>query len=962
MILFIFARYGEDWSFLKMKSDEKIVKWHWQALISDVKLIDILWLSLLYPLSAIGKLILRNKKNWIYSRYVKIYDSISEKYKGCVEYFKKETPPYEKGFFEEDVPLKDTKEKSNGSDDDDDEPKFKDTEKENAPTDDESQQYKELTDVLVPKLVDQKFQKAFSIGIIGPYGNGKSSFVNHLRDEFENQLSSKRFEVIEFLPAYSHKPEQIITDFFTVLASKLKKYHGSLNQSMLAYAAKLIELGVNGKKDIQGLLKPTDWFTENKSASQAYNELKKIIEKIDIKTIVIIDDVDRLGKDEIFEVLRIIRNTANFPNTIFIVAYDKDYVIKMIDQDLMYLDKYFQYELFVPPHRGEDLLKAFSEMVLHNEMGLGAEQLEKLKEVIKVETLNKTLLDRFVLNYRDVKVLTNIYCATIRLLKEEVDYGDLLHFTLMNRYFPKQVRYIYNNSDELFDPINSTKKKLEFKKRDFLKKPITVDSFIADLNIEEDSQKKLFKRLFIVLFGIKDDTKEEKCPEPLTEYEKLLGYTESAVKSLRTSDLELSIRNVERTYIYFEIFLRDDDISNINFGDKIGTDDFKAYIAEFLSPLSGLKRKGIEKEIENKLKDIDKSISSEIKIDNVIWACHKVRGAYLESNLIDVLGTNMIVNYPNALADIFGGDNDVFAAFFKKNLWDKDEIDLPYKIVAILELSKDVEAISSNDVPRYEGKPVYFGSSKVQIKKILISKLEEFIQADRIINIHYLNLIAKVLDSPLDVTDSEIGFSKYLYDNKDRLFDYLRAVEYNYKEGFDFSAAIFKVFTDINKFETECFGLDEHRILIREFHHLLELHDIRKGVVNLSEFIPFYFSANKGHNTNGQYQSIYLKKEPRLEEWNSPEGANPSKTFVVCAGVDSIDIIEGKLSYQTLMSRFTPTAKQTNLAEFLKSSDDVEIISIQTPEQVNPSIIPNSKFNKMIAEEKAKSNQAELVN
>jgi predicted KAP-like P-loop ATPase len=274
---------------------------------------------------------------------------------------------------------------------------------------------------------------------------------------------------------------------------------------MLAYAAKLIELGVNGKKDIQGLLKPTDWFTENKSASQAYNELKKIIEKIDIKTIVIIDDVDRLGKDEIFEVLRIIRNTANFPNTIFIVAYDKDYGIKMIDQDLMYLDKYFQYELFVPPHRGEDLLKAFSEMVLHNEMGLGAEQLEKLKEVIKVETLNKTLLDRFVLNYRDVKVLTNIYCATIRLLKEEVDYGDLLHFTLMNRYFPKQVRYIYNNSDELFDPINSTKKKLEFKKRDFLKKPITVDSFIADLNIEEDSQKKLFKRLFIVLFGIKDD-------------------------------------------------------------------------------------------------------------------------------------------------------------------------------------------------------------------------------------------------------------------------------------------------------------------------------------------------------------------------------------------------------------------------------------------------------------------------
>lgn len=962
MGLFIFARLGNNWPFLRIETGNEIVAWHWQNFIYPVKLIDILWLSLLYPLSAIGKRILRNKTTWIYSCYVKIYDSISEKHQECVAYFKKDVSQNDKGFFEEDVPLKDSKEKSKGRDDE--KSKLKNSEEDNSLHNEESQQYQKLTNVLVPKLVDQKFQKAFSIGIIGPYGNGKSSFVNHLREEFKDKLKPQRFEIIEFLPAYSHKPEQISTDFFTILASRLKKYHGSLNQSMLTYAAKLIELGVNGKKDIQGLLKPADWFTEKKSASEAYIDLKKIIEKIDIKTIVIIDDVDRLGEGEILEVLRLIRNTANFPNFIFIVAYDKDYVIKTIgpDKDLMYLDKYFQYEMFVPPHRREDLLKSFAKKVLQNKMGLDAEQLEKLREVVNVETLNKTLLDRFVLNYRDVKVLKNTYCASIRLLKEEVDYGDLLHFTLMNRYFPKQVRYIYNNSDELFDPLNSTKKKLEFKKRDFLKKPITVDSFIADIEIKDDSQKKLFKRLFLLLFGIKDDTIEEKCPEPLTEYEKKIGYTESAVKSLRTSDLELSIRNVERTYIYFENFLRDDAISNINWGDKIGTDDFKVYIAEFLSPLSGLKRKGIEKKIENKLKENDKEINSKIKIENAIWACHAVKGAYLESNLIDVLGTNLIVNYPNALANIFGGDNDAFAAFFKKNLWDNTVVSLAYKIVAITELSKDVKAIVSNDPPRYEGKPVYFGSSKEQIKVILISKIKELIKENGI-EIQMLQILSAVLDSSLDVVDSDIGFSNYLYSNADRLFDYLEDVKVYYGEKIRFDSAIFKVFTDINKFEKECFDkFPKQEKLIREFHHLLKLHSWRKDKGD--GFIPFYFDDRKDlKNSLSEpvMQTIYIDlKEGELTE--PITRVKNSEDIKIIKIKDSKCLLEGKHSYLTLIREVMPSFSHKEVSDSLKANKDkFEILSIQTDEDIDKSIIPYCKYNKMIEELKVEEIETEPV-
>lgn len=45
-----------------------------------------------------------------------------------------------------------------------------------------------------------------------------------------------------------------------------------------------------------------------------------------------IDDTDRLRANEIMNVLRLVRNTANFKNTIFIVPYDEKYIFKTISE------------------------------------------------------------------------------------------------------------------------------------------------------------------------------------------------------------------------------------------------------------------------------------------------------------------------------------------------------------------------------------------------------------------------------------------------------------------------------------------------------------------------------------------------------------------------------------------------------------------------------------------------------
>ena len=56
--------------------------------------------------------------------------------------------------------------------------------------------------------------------------------------------------------------------------------------------------------------------------------IKQTLKRIPQRILVVIDDFDRLSKDEILEVLKLIDSNAAFPNMFFMTAYDKKQVNK----------------------------------------------------------------------------------------------------------------------------------------------------------------------------------------------------------------------------------------------------------------------------------------------------------------------------------------------------------------------------------------------------------------------------------------------------------------------------------------------------------------------------------------------------------------------------------------------------------------------------------------------------------
>ncbi|MBS1613859.1 MAG: AAA family ATPase, partial [Bacteroidetes bacterium] len=189
--------------------------------------------------------------------------------------------------------------------------------------------------------------KSLAIGINGEWGSGKTSFCNLVH----NSIDGNNRVIINFNPWRSSTPTKIIEDFFSVLIGEVQSYDVNLSNKLSQYSNTLTKIDENT------LTKAIDAFVSNaaEDKGELYESINQSIKETNKQFIIFIDDLDRLDKKEIVEVLRIIRNTADFNNIVYIVSYDKGYVeeaIKEINKHnyTTYLEKIFQFEFTLPPY------------------------------------------------------------------------------------------------------------------------------------------------------------------------------------------------------------------------------------------------------------------------------------------------------------------------------------------------------------------------------------------------------------------------------------------------------------------------------------------------------------------------------------------------------------------------------------------------------------------------------------
>lgn len=269
------------------------------------------------------------------------------------------------------------------------------------------------------------------IAVYGAWGSGKTSMLNFVEHFANLAHEGERPTIFRFNPWWFSGAEELTSHFFTELQFVLGKSHKFdsellTNLSDLAEAAseitpfpglvKLVALGLRKvakqqKKDIMELK----------------GEIADSLKQQKTKILIIIDDIDRLTTDEIRQVFRVIKAVADFPNVVYLLAFDKKVIVKALTgmQDLpgeQYLEKIVQVPFELP---SPDRLSMQS-MLLGRLNVISAGTPPELFDQNEWAIAYIQGIDHFIRTPRDIVRFTNTVSVTYPAVKGEVNLVDFL--------------------------------------------------------------------------------------------------------------------------------------------------------------------------------------------------------------------------------------------------------------------------------------------------------------------------------------------------------------------------------------------------------------------------------------------------------------------------------------------------------------------------------------------------------
>jgi predicted KAP-like P-loop ATPase len=334
------------------------------------------------------------------------------------------------------------------------------------------------------------------IAIYGPWGAGKTTvleFVNHYIEEKEDQ---EQPIVVRFNPWWFSGHADVVFSLFRLLQVELEsklervtkdwpKYMMFLGKlaSGIPYAGKSIEKMFDKIPDLL-----------QKSVPELKQEIAKELKEEGKRILVIIDDIDRLTVEEIRQLFRAIRAVADFPNTVYLLAFDQNVVVKALGelqgisgQD--YLEKIVQVPFELPLPNRFSLSSMFSQKldaILTNTPG-------ELFDEVHWGNIFQDGIRHFISTPRDVTRLSNTLSVTYPAVQGEVNAVEFISNEPL-RVFRPTVYEVIRRNGEAFAGI-SEDSIYGFRQSEHLKE--FHDSWINSLS-EPDVEiiKKILQRLF----------------------------------------------------------------------------------------------------------------------------------------------------------------------------------------------------------------------------------------------------------------------------------------------------------------------------------------------------------------------------------------------------------------------------------------------------------------------------------
>ena len=302
------------------------------------------------------------------------------------------------------------------------------------PSSDNSFDRKRLADILADKIMASYREGAFSGGsftilLNEKFGAGKTSFFKL----FKGVAAEKNIVCLEFLPWLPDSDKSQADRFFMVLENHIKLSGDYYLLSLLrSYSSSVSEVPVNSLMN-----RLFQFVFRRNPLEQTYSAIFSRLKQLESPIIVLVDDVDRLNADEIVSMLKLLRNTANFPNLVFLVAADRTQMENMLGNSGLaapgeFLKKFFNFELLFPAV-DDEILPAMKTGIrdILDFYYPGKDNASAVEHVFRNLYMNVVFH-----NFRDVSRFLNLLSFSFDSLKQsallsDISVSDMINITLL---------------------------------------------------------------------------------------------------------------------------------------------------------------------------------------------------------------------------------------------------------------------------------------------------------------------------------------------------------------------------------------------------------------------------------------------------------------------------------------------------------------------------------------------------
>lgn len=305
------------------------------------------------------------------------------------------------------------------------------------------------------QVVDLDRRKGLVVGVLGPWGSGKTSFLNLTRQEFELSGSV----LIDFNPWMFSGSDTLVDAFFQELSAELKLRTGLLEISKklaeygqlfsslgwIPFAGRPFEAIASGSRALEGLVQRHRGGVRARAA-----RVSKVLADLDAPIVVFIDDIDRLDTAEIRSIFKLVRLVASFPNLVYVLAFDRARVEGALEEPSIsgrdYLAKILQLAVDIPAVPRESLRSQTFDAL--NEALAAADWLGEADEQAWPDVYAE-VVEPLICNLRDVRRYAIAVQGTVSDLSGRVALSDLLALEAVRIFLPDTFARIRGSADLL---------------------------------------------------------------------------------------------------------------------------------------------------------------------------------------------------------------------------------------------------------------------------------------------------------------------------------------------------------------------------------------------------------------------------------------------------------------------------------------------------------------------------------